>query len=115
MGPISPELIHVFGRVSVCAQAVTNFGVSRDPYSWELFVWSLTAEWSGSVRHPGRGPTARESLKLIALGESSKLNPLIVGVGGGRGEPEEDAIAVRKSSYIFFCNAAPLSSFMMSS
>ena len=88
----------------------TNFGVSCDPYSWELFVWSLTAEWSGSVRHPGRGPTARESLKLIALGESSKLNPLIVGVGGGRGEPEEDAIAVRKSSYIFFCNAAPLSS-----
>ena len=35
-----------------------------------------------------KGPTARESSELIAHGESSELNPLIVDVGGGRSGTE---------------------------
>ena len=72
--------------------------------SWRETAWSCVF---GALRLIGlvrcgtpRGPTARESSELIAHGESSELNPYFVGVGGGLGEPEECAIALRKSRYI---------------
>ena len=74
--------------------------------SWRETAWSCVF---GALRLLGlvrcgtpKGPTARESSELIAHGESSELNPYFVGVGGGLGEPEECAIAMRKSRYIGF-------------
>ena len=80
-------------------------GDSRRETAWSCSFGALRLV--GLVRcGTPKGPTARESSELIAHGESSELNPYFVGVGGGLGEPEECAIAMRKSCYIpFFRNS----------
>ena len=68
------------------------------------------ASWlSGVVRYgTPKGPTARESSKLITHGESSKLNPLIVDVGGGRSGTERCDIVTLHICDVIFLRVATL-------